>query len=163
MRKIYYSISCLIFLVVAVANVNAQQDALVAGGDASGSNGSVSFSIGQPNYINTTNANGAITQGVQQPYEIQILTGVENTNVALSCKAYPNPTINTLYLELQAISGQSSYNYAVTNILGQQIMQHNISALITEIDLTNMAYGEYLIKVYDNNNEVKTFKIIKSK
>ena len=39
-------------------------------------------------------------QGVQQPYEIQVLLGLDEYEVNLQARAYPNPTINELHLTL---------------------------------------------------------------
>ena len=51
-------------------NAMAQQEIVAIGGDINSSGGSVSFSIGQVEYV--TESDGAIysCEGVQQPYEI---------------------------------------------------------------------------------------------
>jgi len=162
MKKHYYALFAALCFLTLSSRLHAQQDAATTGGDASGTGGSVSFTIGQPNYINTGNANGGITEGLQQPYEILIVTGIAHTDVVLSCKAYPNPAIQTLYLELKDISGRS-YSYSVSNLSGQQILQQTIHAKLSEIDLGTLPTGNYLVTVYNDNTEVKTFKIIKSK
>jgi hypothetical protein len=43
-----------------------------AGGEATGSGGSVSYSVGQVVYTTNTGINGSVAQGVQQPYEFQM-------------------------------------------------------------------------------------------
>ena len=51
----------------------AQESANVSGGEATGSGGTVSYTIGQVAYTNHTGTNGNINQGVQQPYEIYLV------------------------------------------------------------------------------------------
>ena len=48
----------------------------------------------------------------------------------------------------------------ITSILGQKIISKNINELQTEIDLSNLSNGVYLVKVKAESQE-KIFKIIK--
>ena len=82
---------CAIFLLVCgLTTLQAQQAVVASGGTATGS-GTVSYSIGQVVY--TTNSNsGSVAQGVQQPYEISVLTGVKDAkDITLEFVVYPNP------------------------------------------------------------------------
>jgi len=67
-----FSILCLIFFSITI--LKAQSGAVTSGGGANGTNGSMSFSIGQINCITTSGTGGTITQGLQQPLEIFITT-----------------------------------------------------------------------------------------
>jgi hypothetical protein len=46
-----------------------------AGGNAKGSGGSASFTVGQIFYTKLSGTNGSVVQGIQQPYEISISKG----------------------------------------------------------------------------------------
>ena len=50
--------------------ISAQSGTITSGGDAAGSGGSVSFSIGQLDYTSISSAEGTVSQGLQHPYEI---------------------------------------------------------------------------------------------
>ena len=54
---------------------SAQQAVTPAGGNATGSSGNSSFTIGQVAYTTNGNANYSVADGVQQPFEISILSG----------------------------------------------------------------------------------------
>ncbi|MGD0341661.1 MAG: hypothetical protein ABSA76_08155, partial [Bacteroidales bacterium] len=56
--------------------IHAQSTITTSGGNASGSGGSASYTIGQVVYSTITGTNGSSAQGVQQPYEISIITGI---------------------------------------------------------------------------------------
>src|SRR6056297_978638 len=60
-----------------LTGANAQQAMPASGGDASGSGGFVSYSVGQVVYTTHTGANGSVAQGVQQTYEIAVESGIE--------------------------------------------------------------------------------------
>ena len=72
--------------------VYAQQATTASGGDASGSGGSVAHSVGQTVYTTNTGSNGSVAQGVEQPYEISITTGLAETgiNLIFTCLSQSN-------------------------------------------------------------------------
>jgi hypothetical protein len=58
--------------------LSAQQSTNTAGGNATGTGGTVSFSVGQINYTTNIGTGGSACQGVQQPYEIYAVTSVDD-------------------------------------------------------------------------------------
>ena len=82
-------------LCIGLTCVCAQEGILPAGGNASGNIGSASYSIGQVFYITSSGTNGSVAQGVQQPYEISVITGMDEfKDMKLECYAFPNPATN---------------------------------------------------------------------
>ena len=139
----------------------AQQATTATGGDASGSGGTVAYSVGQIVYTTVTGANGSIAQGVQQPYEISIVQGIEENSIQLELTAYPNPTTN--YLTLHVGKAElSTLNFQLYDISGKLIESRKIISRTETIAMANLASATYFLKVTNNNNEVKTFKIIKN-
>ena len=55
----------------------AQQVTNATGGDASDIGGTFAYSIGQIVYTTNTSTNGSLTQGVQQPFKISIVSGID--------------------------------------------------------------------------------------
>ena len=143
--------------------VTAQTSTNAAGGNASGSGGSVSYSVGQVVYTTNTGTNGSVSEGVQQPFEISVVTGIEEAkDIFLNVSAYPNPT--TDYLELKVENLQlSELSYKLYDISGKVYQNKEIGNSITKIEMQNLPQGIYFIKVIDTKNkEFKTFKIIKN-
>jgi hypothetical protein len=59
---------------------------------ASGSDWTASYSLGQVVYTKNTGTNGSSSQGVQQPYEISVITAIDETkDILLEFLVYPNP------------------------------------------------------------------------
>lgn len=69
---------------------------------------------------------------------------------------YPNPVKDILNLSYD----KNITKVAVYNILGQEIMIKNNNANQSQIDMTSLASGTYLVRVTADNAE-KTFKVIK--
>ena len=139
----------------------AQESANSSGGDATGSGGTVAYSIGQVVYTTNTGTNGSVAQGVQQPYEISIVLGIDNHTINLELTAYPNPTTNFLTLNV-GNAELSTLNFQLYDILGKLIESRKIISSSETIAIENLPTATYFLKVTNNNNEVKTFKIIKN-
>ena len=77
----------------------AQESTNATGGDASGSGGTVAYSVGQVVYTTNTDASGTVNQGVQQPYEI-FTVGIKETELNISLSVFPNPTADNLTLQI---------------------------------------------------------------
>ena len=86
------------FLLMSQCTVWAQQGVSASGGEATGIAGTVSYTVGQTDYITAYATDGSVSQGVQQPYVIGIVTGFLETDINLSCAISPNPTTDFVML-----------------------------------------------------------------
>ncbi|MDX2414223.1 MAG: hypothetical protein QNK33_03435, partial [Bacteroidales bacterium] len=92
----------LLFLIGYGVTIQAQLTIAATGGNAVGSGGTVSYTIGQLTYQTLVGTTGSISQGVQQPYEISIVTAIGNTDgIVLDYNVYPNPTHGLIRLTIK--------------------------------------------------------------
>lgn len=160
-KSIVITMMLLIFT-FSLSTVSAQEGVNASGGNASGSGGSASYSVGQMVYQTHLGTNGSITAGVQQPYEISVVTSIQKAkNIHLSISAYPNPTTNYLTLEIEAFE-LSNLKFQLYNALGKLLQNEKIIDKKSSIVMSSLAPGTYLLKIVEGNNEVKTFKIVKN-
>ena len=95
-------VAILLTFALSLSTAMAQESINATGGNASGSGGSASYSVGQIVYTTTTGTSGSVAAGVQQPFEISTVTGIEEANgINLTVTAYPNPTTDFLTLEIK--------------------------------------------------------------
>ena len=139
----------------------AQQATTATGGNASGSGGTVAYSVGQIVYTTNTGTTGSVAQGVQQPYEISIVLGIDDNSIKLELTAYPNPTTNFLTLNVGKAE-LSTMNFELYDMSGKLIESRKIISSSETIAMEKLPTATYFLKVTNNNNEVKTFKIIKN-
>ncbi len=151
----------ILILCIGFNTIQAQQAMLTSGGNATGSGGSTSYSIGQIDYITATGATGSVSQGLQQPFEISILSGNEFTQISLQMLVYPNPTTSYVNLMIENYDFQD-LNYQIFDLAGKQILNQKIINSETKIDLDNLSKNVYLLQVMNQSNTIKTFKIIKN-
>ena len=153
---------CALFLLVlGLTNMQAQEAILTSGGDASGSGGSSSYSVGQLFYHTYSGTEGSAAEGVQQPYEISIHIGIENTEgIQLLCKIYPNPTQDYLNLIVDNYD-ISNLSFQLYDITGKLIVQKRITNIETKINMLSLAPAVYFLRVLDQDKSVKVFRVIK--
>jgi len=151
----------------SLSTATAQESHNATGGNASGSGGSAGYSIGQVVYTTNTGTNGSVAQGVQQPYEISVVTGIEEAiGINLSVSAYPNPTTDYLTLEIEG-DVQTQYIASLYDMNGKLLQSTKITGNQTSIDMSNLVPATYFVKVVVQtqglaSQEVKTFKVIKT-
>ena len=154
-----------LLLGLALTGLQAQESINSKGGNATGSGGSASYSVGQVFYTTNTGSNGSEAQGVQQPYEISVVTAIEEAkSINLSVSAYPNPTSDYLELKVDASTTLSiqSMTYQLYDMNGKILQSNKITGNQTNIDMNRLVPATYFLKVVLGNIEVKTFKIIKN-
>ncbi len=150
----------LFLLVFGLQTAQAQEAVITVGSDATGSAGTVAYSIGQIVYTTNSGINGIVAQGVQQPYVISIVLGIEHNSIQLYFTVYPNPTINFLTLNL-GNADLSTLSFQLYDLSGKLIESRKIVSNTETIRMENLPSALYFLRVTNNSEELKTFKIIK--
>jgi opacity protein-like surface antigen len=151
----------LFLLSFVLLTAQAQEAVTAAGGDASGSGGTVAYSVGQTVYTTNTGTNASVAQGVQQAFVILVLTGLEEVKgINLTVSAYPNPTTDFLNLKVENYDNRNM-SYQLFDMFGKLLETKKLVSDQTRIGMSNLATATYFVKVIQNKKEVKTFKIIK--
>ena len=154
-------VATLLTFIFSLSTVSAQESVNATGGNASGSGGSASYSVGQVVYKTHTGTTGSVAEGVQQPYEISVITAIEQAQgINLSVRAYPNPTTDYLTLSISEFD-ISNLSYQLYDMNGKLLQSEKITGNQTSIVMSNLVPATYFVKVIQGNKEVKTFKIIK--
>lgn len=149
--------------IISISGIHAQETVTTTGGNVSNSSGSLSYTIGQIVYNTNIASNGSEVQGVQQPYEVLVVTGLENNKVIkLECIVYPNPTNGYLRLSVKNYKTED-LTYQLYDNDGEKLTSKKIDANETNISFQDLIPAIYFLKIIENDKEVKVFKIIKNK
>jgi hypothetical protein len=105
---------------------------------------------GQAYYVYVSNP-GAITDIVIDGTNL----GIEDNTIE-GFTYYPNPTTSTLNLS----SVENIENVEIYNMLGQKVIVQNINATTSEISVSELSTGTYIMKV-SVNGQIGTYKILK--
>ena len=140
----------------------AQENIVSAGGTASGSGGTVTFTVGQVADQYQASDSRSVLEGVQQPYEIQTV-GIDNyPDITLQAMIYPNPTTRLVQL---AIKGEELFKEEMSAVLydnsGKLLQKKTITESLTSFDLSGYATSVYRLCVLRDGQTMKTFQIVK--
>ena len=131
-----------------------------SGGDATGSGGSVAYSVGQIVYTTSTGTTGSVAQGVEQAYEIYSF-GIKETTLNISLSVFPNPTSDFLTLKVEDYNNEA-LSYNLIDEQGKLILSAQITNQETQVAMSTLARGSYFINIVQANKKIQTFKIIKN-
>lgn len=149
-------LTCLLSCFVLIGS--AQNNSVSAGGNASSSSGTVSYSFGQIASQKLGASSYNKIQGVQQPYEISTPFNISLIGADIELMVFPNPTFNIVTIR---VSQPSGLRYSLFTIHGKLIMSNEINEFSTQMDLSSLASSSYLLRVTNKGQVVKNFKIIK--
>lgn len=161
-----FLLSMLLYFVF-LFGLNAQTAIPITGSEATGNNGTVSYTMGQLIYTQNTGTNGYLLYGVHQPFEISVLSGIKDIhNVDLILTVFPNPTTDKLVLYVQDNYNVVNLHYNLYDLNGVLLISEKIQSNQTIISLYKHIPSTYFIKVLKSKDGVqsqvlKVFKIIK--
>uniref|UniRef100_UPI004048748E T9SS type A sorting domain-containing protein n=1 Tax=Flavobacterium sp. TaxID=239 RepID=UPI004048748E len=139
----------------------AQESTNASGGDATGTGGTASYSVGQVVYTTNTGSTGSVAQGVQHAYEIFTL-GIKETELNILLTAFPNPTADHLTLQISDYNNEK-LSYQLFDMQGKQLSNGQIVAQQTQINMNSLPTATYFVNVVNQENKkVQSFKIIKT-
>jgi len=163
MKSYILRITLFAFLIkVPFVSIFAQQCTLPAGAELSGNSGSVSYSVGQLICTVNNGANGFVAHGVQQPYEISVVTDIyTEPGQDFELSILPNPFTDALILRIDVnLNATCSANLYDFN--GRLIVNYEIFQKETIFDFSSLVPAIYFLRISMSGNFVKTFKIIKN-
>jgi hypothetical protein len=160
MKKIKIELCVITLIIIGLTKLNAQETLSVSGGNASGSGGTVNYTVGQMAYTSNGGTNGSLTQGVQQLYEVSVYTGLEEKSIDLTISAYPNPTNGLLILKVEK-NENSNFAAQLFDVNAKIVENLEILSEETNIQMNDKPVGVYFLRVFKDKNEIKSFKVIK--
>lgn len=141
-------------------NANAQKSINAAGLNASGANGSASYSVGQIDYT-TKGTNNQVMEGVQQAYEIITLSTTETSGTdKKDILLYPNPFKDFLFLDFTTNDYRNS-DFQLFDSSGKLLKSDKITQSKSEFNFSSLPSAMYIIRINQNGKNIKTYKIIK--
>jgi hypothetical protein len=159
MNKYLYTLFLCCFLGFWGINTQAQEGFVLAGGVSQSSDGSVSYSVGQLNFVIQATIDGTVNPGLQQPFLGSPTPVIDNLDIA-GLRVYPNPTTANVLLEY---SGKiEPLRYLIYDLHGKQVAAQSFEANQFIIPFQQFANGVYMLYVKNAGDETKTFKIIKN-
>ena len=142
--------------------LQAQQATLSSGGNGTGTGGSFAYSIGQTVYTAQSNSATSLSKGVQQGFELFLITGLEDEDrFGLAATVFPNPTSNYLTVEIKNYSPDTAMEIFLFDVKGQQVLRQQVVDVQTQLQMEHLSAALYVLKLIQGNKLVKVVKVIK--
>ncbi len=140
----------------------AQSGFVATGGNSTDGGQSLSFTIGQIDYLNIVQGNILVAnQGIQQPYELGT-TSTKGLDIpGLEISLFPNPTLKEFNLLVDFKSNPSLLEYNVFDLLGKKILEGGLEKGLNTVSVTQLPSGIGMVKILTQKNETQTFKLLK--
>jgi len=140
--------------------VHAQHLEVVSASGASfkQSTGYISYTIGEivtSTYIGTGKI---INQGFHQTGLPKSWPSSVGTSPAFAMSVFPNPVNDILHIQAEVIKNM---RYTLHDVTGVLIDQGLILDERTEIDFSQLSPAIYILRVFDDNQQIRIFQIVK--
>ena len=159
MKRIFLTVGLGFALLGANAQTASPELVSSAGDSFNNTSYQLDWSIGE--CLTATHTAGAyvLMQGFHQ--NTYVITEVEDLAKDINITVYPNPTIDLLTVNLEASARPSSV-LTITDLNGKVLQQVAVTTDKEQLDFSNYATGVYFLSVKQENQLIKSFKIIKN-
>ena len=138
--------------------LHAQQAVVPAGAEASGTGGTLSWTLGQVDAAYLTSASGSISQGVQQPFELLTVSIPEEERSWITLM--PNPAHDGVTLNVGELPA-TEMQYRLLDANGKTLASGPITATHTFIPLADRPAATYLIQLLRTHGDPLVLRVIK--
>ncbi len=154
----------IIFGIIFWVELSAQSispDAISATGDYStGTNATLSWTLGEPVIETTTGSNAILTQGFQQN-SYTFVSVYEKPERNFDISVYPNPTTEFVNVKTNAV--EQDLLIQLYDIQGKLLKEIIMKDNTKQINLSKYSSSNYLLKISNKNGElIRSWKIIKN-
>ena len=100
--------------------------------------------------------------GITDTLQSKKYVPITNVSNDFKINVWPNPTTSTISIGLQStdLKQKQEFEYVVTSITGSLLLQNKVFTNNTELDLSGLNNGIYLLKLIANN-KTYIYKILK--
>lgn len=151
-----------------IGNSQTQSDFMetivASGNNATGSSGTVAYSIGQVFYTYIgSDAVYNVAQGIQHQEKDGNLGTPEVDKPTAEIFVFPNPTIDFVNISMTGLELESGHrSYKLYDIQGRLLKQNAINQTEAQVSFSYLSPSVYILVVYNDNKILKSFKIIKN-
>ncbi len=161
MRKFILIIVGLFLTVLTFSQTASPELVSSSGNSFNNTTYQLDWSIGECITASHDAGNYEITQGFHQDRYV-IITAIENLhNNEINISVFPNPTTDLISLKVQC-SKRESIKYTLTDISGKVLQTEKVKSDIEQLNFSTYTNGVYFLSVRQENQLVKSFKIIKN-
>ena len=159
MKRIILIFGLGFFVFIAKSQTVSPELISSAGDNFINSNYQLNWSIGEIQIETYQNLENVLTQGFHQ--NTYVITAITDLRVDLKMFVFPNPTSDFITLKVEN-SKVENLQYTITDLSGKILQNGSFANKTEQINFSSYTVGTYLITISQNNQILKSFKIIKN-
>lgn len=150
-----------VFISIYIMGSTSQAQEVIAtsGGDHQAGGRSLSWTLGEVATESLSAGSFILTQGFHQP-TLTVVSVPELADPGLSIRAFPNPADDYLSLHIDHEEPES-FRYVLGDVRGRPVISDRMQGHESQLQLSSLPPGIYLLTVILDNKAVHTFQIIK--
>ncbi|MDR0680698.1 MAG: T9SS type A sorting domain-containing protein [Dysgonamonadaceae bacterium] len=141
-------------------SLQAQESVNAGGGDIAESGITIAYSIGQVFSEPVIYTEGSLTPGIQQAYEITLVSTLPEMNLDLQIRAYPNPADDYLLLSFPEYR-KAVHTLRLIDSSGKNIYMDEVKEELSRLEVQGLTQGVYFLQIANKEQIIQLFKIIK--
>jgi len=130
------------------------------GGDAQTTAVQLTWTAGEPFYTTVASNETILTQGFNQTLVVIEVVTIAPQFEEYQLAVYPNPTPNILNISMKA-GLKNALILQIFDLQGRLLHTQKAQQNMERVDFSKFTNGVYLLKISDNQQVIKTFKIQK--
>ena len=146
-----------LFSLLNTITVYGQEVVATQGDSYSNASANIDFTIGEVIIDTGTDGTNDITQGFHQTK--WDFVGLENHAPNYEATIFPNPTEDVLNIRTSTFE---NVTYTLYDEKGKLVMQNTLTAEQTPIQVSHLAPGSYSLKLNNETQNLKMFKLVKT-
>lgn len=148
------------FYLICSVNCNSQEVIATSSGYSETSSLSISWTIGE-NFTETfSNGEIMLTQGFNQGNII--ITDISKVLLPeFTITAYPNPANEFINIKIES-KNTEYFTAEIYNLSGTRLISELMNSDNTCIDIQSLPESNYILRISDSHQRIKSFKIIKT-
>lgn len=154
MKKLIATIICILS---CTGYLFAQQVISSAGESVSAAGYDMSWTLGEPVIATLTGTENILTQGFHQTK--LIVTPIFTVSNNFQVKAYPNPATQRVFIEINP--DKKTCIFELYDLNGKLLKNQLLLSKINEVNVETLSNGTYILKIFNNKDLVKTFRLVK--
>ena len=138
----------------------SQKDFVTSGGDGKSSTGSFSYSVGQILVMHMDSPANNLSKAISLNHDVQqVFVSACEINQKIKILATPNPTNGLVNIDIPNWD-DVQLNISVFDVLGKYILNKTINQRKTQLDLSRLSSGMYILTISDTCGGSNSFKLI---
>lgn len=102
----------------------------------------MSYAVGRVNYLAVSGTGGGIFQGIQLPFEITFIPGIENPDITIIWSVYPKPAGNFITIKTGSYDFKKFF-YQFYDITGDLLLDGKATGDQSRIHVVNLKAGTW--------------------